>query len=300
VPLTDSSQQPYLVARLDISAILLESAARFKEAQAQRDAAAVADASLALDASAVSLSTDDEDDVHALAAKPSADYDDSAPPQLLQGVEAEGQDGLDSWAMGQQEQLDVAGGVLEAEPGTTAESAQEAGLQAETYDAQPAADEGTTDAAAGVEAEASLADPLAAATGVDVGSADVGGADAALADQALPEGLGVSAGGVSAGFEDAGSVGAAVASGLMEAGDDETAAGGCATYVQQGTVLCRLLPIGCTHSVALGVCMLDGRDLQCSYVKRPSRHVADSSLALRCAICLLAACCLLPAACCCC
>lgn len=218
MPLADSSQQPYLVARLDTAAILPESAARFKEAQAQRDAAAAADASLSSDADGVSLSTDDEDDVHALAAEPTADYDDSSPPQLLQQDEAEDQEGLDSGAGGQQEQLDAVGGVVEADPGTTSESVQEAGLEAETYADQPAVDEGPADAAAEAGAESSLADPLAAA---------------ALGAEAPPEaaavgeeGLGVSAGGVSAGFEDEGSLGAAVASGLMEAGDDETAAGG--------------------------------------------------------------------------
>lgn len=81
--------------------------------------------------------------------------------------------------------------VVQAGPETTSESVQDQGLQADTQDSRV---EGAH--AAAREAVGAPLDPVAA-------------------------------GGVAAGFEDAGSVGAAVAGGLMEAGDDETTAGRC-------------------------------------------------------------------------
>jgi len=122
-------------------------------------------------------------------AAPAAEAEAADGP-VLQGQEDQGEEGS----------VSVVGAVVSAGEESTAESVQQQGLQVEA------------EAEGGPEG-----DPLAAAADADLAEKPPTAATA-----------GPAADGVSAGYEDEASLGAAVSAGLMEAGDDETMAGGLA------------------------------------------------------------------------
>lgn len=231
----DPSHQPRLAARLDTSAILPESAARFQEAQeanTDQDNTAAADTTTATTATAPAAADTSPEagvpDAPAFAeadAVMAADELDMQPwaeqqqdeqeeeevvvtniGQLQLGDDdqeaapaADTADGpvLQGWEdEGDEGSVPVVGAVVSAGEESTAESVQQQGLQVEA------------EAEGGPEG-----DPLAAA------------ADAELTEKPVAATAGPAGGGVSAGYEGQESVGAAVSAGLMEAGDDETMAG---------------------------------------------------------------------------
>jgi hypothetical protein len=158
-------------------------------------------------------SSEDIEDMWALAAEPSAEHEEQEEGQQegQQGLWAGEGDGMAlGWEQQEQQQMpqgwggdDVVYGQHSGDEGpeVTSEYVQDQGLWAEDHGG-----EGSSDT-----------DPLAAA-------AAAGGGEQGT-EQPAAAAAGVSAGGLAAGYEDFGSLGAAVEGGLMEAGDDETAAG---------------------------------------------------------------------------
>lgn len=127
----------------------------------------------------------------------------------------ETQGDIDSWGS-QRDEPAIAAAVVEAAPETTSESVQDQGLQ-------------------------QMQDTTHGSTG-SVG-ADVGGNGAAAREALGSPAAPLAAGGIAAGYGDDVSVGAAVAAGLMEAGDDETTAGEGAWSVLCCSIMF-LLPLG--------------------------------------------------------